>query len=266
MLRPDTVRAMRVAAGVWYRYVWSAEGPWAVHILEADLARCDLGLAVLRAEPRESGGRGHETVTSMAARKGRSVLAAVNADFFTAEGSSVGAEVVDGRVTVARSRPAVAWRSGFLPWIGEAAVRGDSLVLGWPVHREHGDGATMAVGGFPDLIDGGERVGDLEVADRPGFAASRHPRTAVAYDAHRRRLWLVVVDGRQAPHSTGMTLPELTALLESLGATDALNLDGGGSSVMVVGGMALNRPSDQAGERAVVNALALARDVSFCRP
>ena len=61
-----------------------------------------------------------------------------------------------------------------------------------------------------------------------------------------------------------MTLPELTTLLEALGATEALNLDGGGSSVMVVRGQAASRPSDQAGERPVVNALALARDFSAC--
>jgi exopolysaccharide biosynthesis protein len=86
----------------------------------------------------------------------------------------------------------------------------------------------------------------------------------VAYDAAAERLWLVVVDGRQSPHSAGMTLPELATLLEGLGATEALNLDGGGSSVMVIHGEAHSHPSDQAGERPVVNALAVARDFSNC--
>jgi len=264
LLRPDTMRSERIAAGVWYRYVWSAQGPWAVHTVEADLARCDLTLALLRSEARESGGRGHETVTSMVSRHGSGVLAAVNADFFTPEGTTVGTEVVQGRVTAARSRPALAWRSGVLPWMGSASVRGDSLFVGWGVHRRDGDGVTMAVGGFPDLIDAGNRVGDLGVADLPSFAASRHPRTAVAYDAAAKRLWLVVVDGRQSPHSAGMTLPELVTLLEGLGTTEALNLDGGGSSVMVVHGEVHSQPSDQTGERPVVNALALVRDFSAC--
>jgi len=264
LLRPDTTRSERVAAGVWYRYVWSAQGPWAVHMVEADLSRCDLGLVVLRSEARESGGRGHETVTSMVSRRGSGVLAAVNADFYTPEGGTVGTEVVNGSVTAARSGATLAWRPGAVPWMGTASVRPDSLILGWSVHRRDGDGATMAVGGLPDLIDGGARVGDLEVTARPSFAASRHPRTAVAYDAAAQRLWLVVVDGRQAPHSAGMTLPELATLLEGLGATEALNLDGGGSSVMVVHGRAHSRPSDQTGERPVVNALALARDFSAC--
>ena len=264
MLHPDTVRSARIAAGVWYRYVWSSEGPWAIHTVEADLTRCDLGLAVLRAEARESGRGGRETVTSMVSRQGGGILAAVNADFFTREGGTVGTEVVKGQVVTARSRPAFAWRIGALPWMGSVTVQGDSLVLGWRVHRGNGDGATMAVGGFPDLIDAGVRVGDLQVTDRPSFAAGRHPRTAVAYDAAAERLWLVVVDGRQVPHAAGMTLPELVTLLEALGATEALNLDGGGSSVMIVHGRAASHPSDPAGERPVVNALALARDFAAC--
>ena len=53
-----------------------------------------------------------------------------------------------------------------------------------------------------------------------------------------------------------MSLPELAALFEALGASEAINLDGGGSSVMVVGGAPVSRPSDLTGERPVVNALA----------
>jgi exopolysaccharide biosynthesis protein len=65
------------------------------------------------------------------------------------------------------------------------------------------------------------------------------------------------VDGRQAPYSDGMTLAELAALMRRLGATDALNLDGGGSTTMVVQGRIVNRPSDQEGERHVGDALAV---------
>jgi hypothetical protein len=265
LLTPDTVRSARVGAGVWYRYLWSPRGPWAVHVVEADLGRCDLVLKTLRAQAREYGGRGHEPVSSMVAR-GFGVLAAVNADFFTPEGGTVGSEVSQGHVRAARSRPALAWRPGAAPWMGSTSVSGDTLLAGWPVPFGEGDGVTEAVGGYPELLDRGVRVGDLAVGDRPAFAASRHPRTAVGYDPVSKRLWLVVVDGRQAPHSSGMTLPELAALMEAFGAAEALNLDGGGSSVMVVLGSARNRPSDEAGERPVVNALALVRDFSFCGP
>jgi hypothetical protein len=150
--------------------------------------------------------------------------------------------------------------------MGNTSVHGDSLWAGWGVPLGARDAPMEVVGGFPELLDRGARAGDLGVSVRPGFAGTRHPRTAVAYDSGRARLWLVVVDGRQAPYSVGMTLPELTDLLEALGADEALNLDGGGSSVMVVQGTARNHPSDEAGERPVVNALALVRDVAGCTP
>jgi exopolysaccharide biosynthesis protein len=107
-------------------------------------------------------------------------------------------------------------------------------------------------------------VGDLLVQENPGFAASRHPRTAVGVAPDQSTLWLVVVDGRQPEHSLGMTLPELAGLFGALGAPEALNLDGGGSSVMVLRGRVVSRPSDAGGERAVVNALVLRRDPGLC--
>lgn len=73
-----------------------------------------------------------------------------------------------------------------------------------------------------------------------------HPRTAVALDAAGRRLWLVVVDGRQPGYSEGVSIAELAGIVLDLGAHVALNLDGGGSSTLVVegawGARALNAP------------------------
>lgn len=264
-MAPDSVRGAWLGPGVWYRHYWTDRGPWAIYLVEADLSRCDLALRTLRARPREEGGVGRERVSSMVARAGPGVLAAVNADFFTPEGRAVGTEVARGEVTArSRSRPVLAWRPASEPWIGVPSFAGDTLLVGWPVPRRTVGGATEAVSGFPELLARGERVGDLNVGERPGFAASRHPRTAVAYDADSRRLWLVVVDGRQAPYSVGMTLPEITGLLEALGAEEAVNLDGGGSSTLVVKGRIVNRPSDAEGERPVVNALALSREVARC--
>ena len=66
---------------------------------------------------------------------------------------------------------------------------------------------------------------------------------------------LMVVDGRSR-RSVGMTLHRLALTFASLGATDAMNLDGGGSSAMWIAGRGVvNRPSDPGGERRVVNAL-----------
>lgn len=82
--------------------------------------------------------------------------------------------------------------------------------------------------------------------------ASRHPRTAVAYNA--TYVYLIVCDGRSTA-SRGMTGLELGNFCKNtLGATYALNLDGGGSSTMVVNGAVVNVPSDGS-ERAIGNCL-----------
>jgi len=80
------------------------------------------------------------------------------------------------------------------------------------------------------------------------FGLARHPRTAFGVRADGTLLFLTV-DGRQPDHSVGMSLPALTALLRELGTVDAINLDGGGSTTMVVDGRTVNRPSDPGGER-----------------
>ncbi|HEX6132613.1 MAG TPA: phosphodiester glycosidase family protein [Longimicrobiales bacterium] len=112
-----------------------------------------------------------------------------------------------------------------------------------------------AVGGFPHLLRDGRIVLDSQTVN-PAFRNNRHPRTAVGWTPDERLLF-VVVDGRQPRHSDGMSLDELTWLFQRLGATDALNLDGGGSSALVVNDRLVNRPSDREGERAVGNALLL---------
>ncbi|MGH7482383.1 MAG: phosphodiester glycosidase family protein [Longimicrobiales bacterium] len=116
--------------------------------------------------------------------------------------------------------------------------------------------ATEAVGGFIVLVEDGQ-VTEMVSAGGTEFIETRHPRTAIGFADRGRRAWLVVVDGRQAPYSAGMTLLELAELMRDLGAEQALNLDGGGSTTMVVRGDVANRPSDEAGERPVGNALAV---------
>jgi hypothetical protein len=211
-----------------------------------------------------SGGR--TTVTDLLQVGGEGILAGVNGDFFTPEGLPLGSEIASGQIRRVNARPALAWRPGMEPWMGAPVLEGDSaLNLGWRLRRDAPGRETQVVGGFPLLLEGGERVGDLQVGQRPSFAAERHPRTAVGFDVVQGVLWIVEVDGRQPGHSVGMTLPELTLLLESLGVTEAVNLDGGGSSVMIVGGVPVSRPSDAEGERPVVNALAVLRDPDLCQ-
>ncbi|MFN9310424.1 phosphodiester glycosidase family protein, partial [Gemmatimonas sp.] len=85
-------------------------------------------------------------------------------------------------------------------------------------------------------------------------AEARHPRSAVGLSRDGRTMWLLAVDGR-SESSVGMTLVELADAMRALGAWDALNFDGGGSTSLVIDGRLVNSPSDPTGERAVGNAL-----------
>jgi exopolysaccharide biosynthesis protein len=119
-----------------------------------------------------------------------------------------------------------------------------------------------AVGGFPMLLTNGELASGLETAGAASFRGL-NPRTAIGIAANGRRLLLAVIDGRQPGVSAGMTTAETAHFMRALGADDALNLDGGGSSALVVWDAAgrrarlATRPSDPTGERAVGNALAV---------
>lgn len=122
-----------------------------------------------------------------------------------------------------------------------------SWSFGWP-------GVLDSVGGFPLLVKDGSVV-----AKKCAEAiCGRHPRTGVGVTADGRLL-LITVDGRRRGHSVGMTLTEFAREFERLGATWALNLDGGGSSTMVVRGKVVNRPSDRSGERRVSSAILVLR-------
>ncbi|MDQ2986640.1 MAG: phosphodiester glycosidase family protein [Armatimonadota bacterium] len=111
-----------------------------------------------------------------------------------------------------------------------------------------------AIGGGPRLVKNGS---PSVPRDYERFAASynaRHPRSAIGYTASKEVI-LLVVDGRSSV-SKGLTLDELASLMAKLGCVDAMNLDGGGSTTLVLGGTVLNRPSD-GGLRGVANALLL---------
>jgi len=87
-----------------------------------------------------------------------------------------------------------------------------------------GDGAAqVAIGGNLVLV----KDGVVTTASHP-----RNPRTAVGFSADGLKMWLVTIDGRSTS-SIGMTYVELASYMKSLGADDALNLDGGGSTTMV---------------------------------
>jgi exopolysaccharide biosynthesis protein len=115
--------------------------------------------------------------------------------------------------------------------------------------------AEDIVGGGPQLIKDGKVAITLEQEKiTENFSTTRHPRTAIA-KLRDGKVLLVAVDGRQPNHSVGMSLNELADLLLEFGVIEAINLDGGGSTTMVVENKVVNKPSDQAGERPVSDAL-----------
>ena len=82
-----------------------------------------------------------------------------------------------------------------------------------------------------------------------------HPRTAAGYTSDGRFI-IMVVDGRQAS-SRGVYLQELAVMMDNLDCVEAINLDGGGSSGMVVNGKILNSPTGITAQREVMSAIAV---------
>jgi exopolysaccharide biosynthesis protein len=87
-----------------------------------------------------------------------------------------------------------------------------------------------AVSGDRMLVEKGKAISGLE-------SQSVEPRTAAGTNQNGRWLFLVVIDGRQPGYSEGATFPELANFMLSLGVYTGLNLDGGGSSTMVIEGV-----------------------------
>jgi hypothetical protein len=185
--------------------------------------------------------------------------------------------VLDARGAVTAVRP----RGGPIPpggsvlagtgdaagWLQAHARAGARLRLFSSVRTERGPlrPHTSVVNGGPRLLRDARTdiTGVPEGFDHPGdpsfyyaFALRRNPRT-MAGVTRRGRLLLVAVDGHAPGYSVGLSFTEEARLMRALGARDAVNLDGGGSTTMTVRGRLVNRPSDATGERPVGDAVLL---------
>lgn len=117
------------------------------------------------------------------------------------------------------------------------------------------EAAPDVVGGVGLLATAGRLVNDWgPEKPRDGFTTERHPRTMIG-TAGDGRIWLITVDGRNKALSLGMSFAELQTLVTRVGLVDALNLDGGGSTTMVVKGSVVNHPSDATGPRRVSDSI-----------
>jgi Exopolysaccharide biosynthesis protein related to N-acetylglucosamine-1-phosphodiester alpha-N-acetylglucosaminidase len=203
----DTVRSELVADGVTRRYIYSAQGPWAIHVLDIQLDRCTAAVAVKGVDSAAA----RIKTTDMLAVLGRhaTIRGGVNADFFSLKtGEPTGLLIVDGhQLTRPSQNPVLAVDSAGTARIIRFAP-GKKLVPFYP---------RDAVGGRQMLVDDSVIQPNLDSAGGVTFGKARHPRTSagVAHDGHR--LLLAVVDGRQAPYSDGMSLNELASLMLALG-------------------------------------------------
>ena len=224
---------------------------------------------------------GREAPTEFADRTGACVV--LNGGYFHADGAPAGLAAVDGRVMepatdavtrgdvrypVARGALGITERGVELAWAGAPEAGSPaSRCEASPGNRPGRPApeaacpawdARDALGAGPMLLKNGVPT---RSADAEGFFGTsiprRHPRSAIGVEADGA-VWLVVVDGRQ-PLSRGVRLGELAELMAALGARDALNLDGGGSSALVVasptGPVRLNLPTGYDVQREVGTAL-----------
>jgi len=193
-----------------------------------------------------------------------------------------GAEVAldaDGAVLEVRDR-----RGGNIP-PGGSVLSGTGNGAGWlRAHALVGakiavetqllaEGAPVATGGGLGVVNGGPRLlrgGRVDITaaqegfhweERPEFyyrfGVRRNPRTLAGVTPEGHVL-LVTVDGRQPGWSVGASFRESALIMQALGAADAVNLDGGGSTTMTVGSQLMTRPSDATGERTIADAIVVA--------
>jgi exopolysaccharide biosynthesis protein len=114
-----------------------------------------------------------------------------------------------------------------------------------------------AVSGKPTLVNQGWPRSPSQDSKCPDFCQKRHPRSAIGMDSARRVLILALIEGRQ-PGARGASLAELARFMRNRGAYSAINLDGGGSSSLVIQGSVVNgRPDNEPDERPVSNALSI---------
>lgn len=236
-------KTKEVSAGVmwkYYQFPQIFESRQYINILEIDLTK---GLKI--EIPYVKSG----FLKTSAAATGNNALVAFNGSYFnTTTGGSTVFFKNDGQVvnnTV----------SGFTAYRENGAVVlnnvGEPRVVGKPSSGWQGLTEPVVLAGGPLLLLDGKELTQLVV----DFNTTRHPRTALGITADKKMI-VVVVDGRSS-QSQGLTIPQLSQLMTALGCTQAINLDGGGSSTAWVKGEGVvNFPSDNGkfdheGERGV---------------
>lgn len=227
-----------LAPGVSYR-AWA---PWPgseVRALRADLDQVRLALS----PPAEAG----QALDGMPS--GQGAIASVNASFFDRAFRPRGFTVSDGQPWPELLKTARPVNDPVLACLDRCRILFD-LATADPHWR-------IAVSGTPWLVRDGQARSRDDDASCASLCAQTHPRTAVGLDASGRQLILLLAAGRRG-EVAGLTLAETAQLMRELGAAQAFNLDGGGSSTLLIGGESrLPRPFNEPALRRVANALHL---------
>lgn len=166
--------------------------------------------------------------------------------------------VEDGKVIATSTTPLAIPENGFVI-VGPAqklAAFADSKKIEMEIlTMPEWNDVNHIIGGGPYLVKKSEVFVDM-TEQKLGSIGGRNPRTAIGYTADNN-LIIVTADGREEA-SVGMTLMELANFMKSIGCYNAMNLDGGGSTVMYVNGKIANNPTN-AGGIALSNAITLNR-------
>jgi hypothetical protein len=150
-------------------------------------------------------------------------------------------------------RHALAYEDGPVQWRDSlATAHADAMPADVSASVQKTWRKRTAIGGGPVLVhDGKLRITNNEERMFMGKAREDlHPRTAMGYTADGRLL-ILAVEGRHKGVAEGVSLSDMAGIFLGLGAVEALNLDGGGSSCLLVMGKNTIHPSDKEGQRAV---------------
>ncbi len=167
------------------------------------------------------------------------IQAAINAGFFGilkgGNGYPIGALRVNGRnfTLPYDMRGCLAWNENDEALFAVAEATEDTNY--WPE-------MTNVIQAGPMLIDDGQTA-RYDESFTGGIISARHPRSAVGLNAEGSWVFMAV-DGRNGMHSSGATISELTEIMRGQGMIYALNLDGGGSTEIIIDGKIYNIPSD----------------------
>lgn len=236
----------KIADGIDHLHRTDTSTPLNLHVIKLDLTKSNISIKPILAHDEWGGTR--ETTSSMAKRK--NAIVAINGDYFDSGGAQ-GTTIIDGTVydfEDYKRSTLIMSEDHSLVDIGIWCKYCPTTTLPAWVYNAISGGTTILKDGQYSFDPYKENAIDLSLK------LSRIPRTGIALSQDKKTLILAVVDGRQPSFSVGMNAEEFANLMIEMGGYTGMDLDGGGSSTMVVNKSIANSPSDGS-ERLVSNAL-----------